>query len=681
MALKNKIFVFGLLAAVLLSIGLALHVSVQSSKALTSLVPVISEVQTFGTYPSDGVMTIHASNLSNEEDENIVFVGDRQLYVAEVRDGPSEMDVIISSNQTDGNLTITVNGQTSEPFPLDFPTPEITSLEFPNGQEPEADFFIHGTGFTSGYARPSVSIYAENNSYTYDLDISFFSDTKITATLPDEAFQGYLTVEKDGWYSNSENIDLLLLPEIHELDFQGSTGVKLGEELIIRGANFNKTLSKNIITFDDGDTNPDEGIETTPYFVDEDELDELKVLVPINAKSGILFITINEFESNRVEYSLKDGPTIQFNERNAYIDSDSGHVFLSIYSNEFSSSQDQNVIYVNGAAATTLGQFSVNTLRVDLGLPDATGKIYAETDGYKGPEVEYNFTWLLVPNISIMTTSAGFLPGRTITLTGINFKEDTILDKGDGEYELDLEYISHNQMFAQISLGATDGQIIQIRLRNGSYLGNLLSFIVGDLSKVIEAEPEETIPPSFGSTGTEETPFEPVFPDVLENDWFASYVITLYNEGIVQGKSDLLFHPADNVTRAEFLKMAIKSKGITPNVSTQSGFLDIENHWAKPYILYAETARYIDSSNYFRPDDPISRAEAIKILLKVYSISTDGVTNEYFIDTLTHWAVFYAAKAYEDGIVEGETVEGNRYFYPDRQMNRAEAAKIISLML
>jgi hypothetical protein len=44
--------------------------------------------------------------------------------------------------------------------------------------------------------------------------------------------------------------------------------------------------------------------------------------------------------------------------------------------------------------------------------------------------------------------------------------------------------------------------------------------------------------------------------------------------------------------------------------------------------------------------------------------------------------VLYVGKAFEEGIVEGELDElGNRFFYPDRSMNRAEAAKIMSEMV
>ena len=54
------------------------------------------------------------------------------------------------------------------------------------------------------------------------------------------------------------------------------------------------------------------------------------------------------------------------------------------------------------------------------------------------------------------------------------------------------------------------------------------------------------------------------FSDVNSDRWSYQYIDTLYQTSIVNGKTDTLFKPADNVTRAEFVKILGGIAGITP---------------------------------------------------------------------------------------------------------------------
>ena len=49
------------------------------------------------------------------------------------------------------------------------------------------------------------------------------------------------------------------------------------------------------------------------------------------------------------------------------------------------------------------------------------------------------------------------------------------------------------------------------------------------------------------------------FPDVNETSWFASYVSLAKSKGILNGKSDGLFHASDTMTRAEMVKVVLLS--------------------------------------------------------------------------------------------------------------------------
>lgn len=105
------------------------------------------------------------------------------------------------------------------------------------------------------------------------------------------------------------------------------------------------------------------------------------------------------------------------------------------------------------------------------------------------------------------------------------------------------------------------------------------------------------------------------FEDVKTGDWFYKEVETLYNIGIVDGTEEHKFAPDAPVTRAEFAVMAAKFA----NLDYEGGniFDDVPNgHWAYSYINAAANAGWIEGypDGSFRPDEPISRAEVVRLV-------------------------------------------------------------------
>ena len=60
------------------------------------------------------------------------------------------------------------------------------------------------------------------------------------------------------------------------------------------------------------------------------------------------------------------------------------------------------------------------------------------------------------------------------------------------------------------------------------------------------------------------------------------------------------------------------------------------------------------------------------------SYHEDGSGMTSFVDTGNHWAGSYAEYLYDRGVLGGELVGNFRYFYPERNLSRAEFAKMIS---
>ena len=105
------------------------------------------------------------------------------------------------------------------------------------------------------------------------------------------------------------------------------------------------------------------------------------------------------------------------------------------------------------------------------------------------------------------------------------------------------------------------------------------------------------------------------FEDVKTDYWFYKEVETLYNIGIVDGTEEHKFAPDAPVTRAEFAVMAARFA----NLDYEGGniFDDVPNgHWAYSYINAAANAGWVEGypDGSFRPDEPISRAEVVRLV-------------------------------------------------------------------
>jgi len=114
------------------------------------------------------------------------------------------------------------------------------------------------------------------------------------------------------------------------------------------------------------------------------------------------------------------------------------------------------------------------------------------------------------------------------------------------------------------------------------------------------------------------------FADVKSTDWFANYIATAVNKGIVKGYGDGQFKPGNKISRAEFLKVAILTAGfnVNENLAT-SPYRDVQGDtWFAPYFAFAKTYTLIGTKRggYVVPSQPITRAEAAEVMFKLSEI-------------------------------------------------------------
>ncbi len=104
------------------------------------------------------------------------------------------------------------------------------------------------------------------------------------------------------------------------------------------------------------------------------------------------------------------------------------------------------------------------------------------------------------------------------------------------------------------------------------------------------------------------------YSDVNADNWYNNAVSTLTSAGIVKGYLDGSFRADAGVTRAEFAAIAARFDSGTYEGENQ--FSDIDGHWACEYINRAAQRGWISGygDGTFRPDKPITRAEAMTLV-------------------------------------------------------------------
>ena len=170
------------------------------------------------------------------------------------------------------------------------------------------------------------------------------------------------------------------------------------------------------------------------------------------------------------------------------------------------------------------------------------------------------------------------------------------------------------------------------------------------------------------------------FTDIIGH-WAEDYIRQIYEKGIVSGKSATIFDPDSNITRAELTKIALNTFDYSVPTSVQTApFPDVTlDAWYVAYVTEAKESGIVEGyPDGFHPNNPITRAAALKILLEAAGMEVgSGVTG--FPDVPQDaWFAPYVAFAETNGIVGGYP-DGT--FGPGNRITRAEVAKIVVKIL
>ncbi len=163
------------------------------------------------------------------------------------------------------------------------------------------------------------------------------------------------------------------------------------------------------------------------------------------------------------------------------------------------------------------------------------------------------------------------------------------------------------------------------------------------------------------------------FSDVANNTWYYGYVNKLVSLNITAGIGNNKYGPNNSVTRAEFVTFLCKANGLTQTEGYT--YTDTQNHWSSKWLSAAVTANIIDISSEFYPNKAITRQEAVEMLCRSINLQENTEMTTPYADVKSEAG--YSNRAYEEYLMLGSIVDGQRYFYPLNNIKRSEVAAVI----
>ncbi|MGI5921758.1 MAG: S-layer homology domain-containing protein [Syntrophomonadaceae bacterium] len=177
---------------------------------------------------------------------------------------------------------------------------------------------------------------------------------------------------------------------------------------------------------------------------------------------------------------------------------------------------------------------------------------------------------------------------------------------------------------------------------------------------------------------------ESAFVDLSSAQTDYPYIKYLLDRGVINGYGDGTFRPTARLSRAEMAVLMVRANNLdTSSLPAAPHYQDVSpEFWGYSYIEAATAAGYLKgyADGTFRPDEPVSRAEAAAIILRMTSTPLPEVELPSVVTDVpsNHWARQVVAVAIDSAIMPLASKTG---FAPDIPASRAEAARGLAIML
>lgn len=161
-----------------------------------------------------------------------------------------------------------------------------------------------------------------------------------------------------------------------------------------------------------------------------------------------------------------------------------------------------------------------------------------------------------------------------------------------------------------------------------------------------------------------------------QGHWAESIINKWSDSGIISGDGNGEFRPDDYITRAEFVKVVVTAKQYVD--LEYNKYTDVnENDWFYPVICMASAAGIINGyeDGSFAPNNFITREEASVVMGRAYDLNLTEL-NDQFLDSysISSWARPYISAMSNNGIITGYE-DGT--FKPLNPISRAETIQIL----
>lgn len=184
--------------------------------------------------------------------------------------------------------------------------------------------------------------------------------------------------------------------------------------------------------------------------------------------------------------------------------------------------------------------------------------------------------------------------------------------------------------------------------------------------------------------------YQKTFKDI-ENHWARNYIETMASKHITKGKSELVFDPDNNTSRAEFVALIVRAVD-----SSKSDVGDMpyggdvsKSKWYYTEIENAYSNGILSSSVNFNPEVDITREDMMVIIADALKYTGDyiSITDQEVedilvgysdIDKLSEANKASVALVIKNGIINGRT---STTIAPDMLATRAETMVVVTRLL
>lgn len=171
------------------------------------------------------------------------------------------------------------------------------------------------------------------------------------------------------------------------------------------------------------------------------------------------------------------------------------------------------------------------------------------------------------------------------------------------------------------------------------------------------------------------------FTDVPQTHQYNVAINFLTEQGVTQGYEDGTFGPENPINRAEVLKIILKGSGVNESTAFTQHFPDVnESDWFAPYVTKAKEIGIISgngSDGTFTPNRQVNLAEFLKMLILTNELDATQFAEEQLFDYLdtNAWYNQYINFAAKAGLLDLE-----KKVDPSKPLTRAETVNMMYLL-